>query len=279
MNDFSNRLSKIAQPVVEKLKEFPEVKAIAFYGAIGYGYADKFSDIDLIVFCTKRPNLEKSKQFFKDLGIKIPSKSPFAAGFVWKNKEWTIWIELLDNMKSYIDAFSKKDLAFCRQNMEQKVGNYLFKSVVVWDPTDLMKKWKRKFNVYPRWLKKDNFEQLQLVANRIGKLIHSDKRGNQIVVLDSINLIITLFIQIIYALNDTFYPSTQWFFKDVENLKIKPKNCLERINKISGFEVPVSEKIVLVQEMFKELEMMCRKQIPNIHLTRDVNGNINLTLG
>jgi predicted nucleotidyltransferase len=274
MKDWNKTLIKEAQPVIEKLKEFREIKAIAFYGAIGYGYADELSDIDLVIFVTKRPNIEKSKQFFRDLGIKIPSKSPFAAGFVWRNREWTIWMETLDNMKNYSDLFSKKDSTFLRQNIEQIIANFLFRSVVVWDSSDLIKKWKRKFSKYPLWLKKNNFEQLQLVANRIGKLIHSAKRGNQIVAFDSINIIITLFTQIIYALNDAFYPSTQWSFREIEHLKIKPKDCLKRMNSITSFEEPVSKKIKLIQEMFNELEKMCRKQVPNIHLTRDANGNI-----
>jgi predicted nucleotidyltransferase len=274
MKDWNKALIKKAMPLVEKLKEFREIKAIVFYGAVGYGYADEFSDIDLILFCTKRPKLEKSRQFLKDLGIKVPSKSPFAAGFVWRGKEWTIWIETLDNMESYIRKFLKKDVDFCRQNMEEKIGNYLFKTVVVWDPGNLTEKWKKNFSRYPMWLKKNNFDQLQLAANRIGKLIHSYKRKNQIVVLDSINLILMIFIHVLYALNDRLYPSTMWFFRDVESLEIKPKNCLQRMDQISGSETPVSRKIFLVQQMFKELEKLCRKQVPRINLTRDEYGNI-----
>jgi len=242
MKDWNKFLIKESEPIITELKKLHIAKAITFYGSIGAGYADKFSDIDIMVFCTKLPSKNDAKKFYKNLGIELwPSLPPFAQGFTWKNRDWTVWFALIKTIEHDLKSFLKDKNSW----FENEIANYLDKAIAFWDPYHLVNRWKKRIKKYPKWLKELNFQKIAYGYGRFEKMYKGLQRNNYLLVEDSINSAIKNVMNCVFALNDKYFWSSEWFYKDIEKFKILPQNCLERLNDVSNPKLPLIERIIV----------------------------------
>jgi GrpB-like predicted nucleotidyltransferase (UPF0157 family)/predicted nucleotidyltransferase len=266
MLSWNEVLIKKAQPIVKELRLFPETRAITFYGSIGAGYADEFSDIDIMVFCTKVPDKKHTKKIYKKFKIKLwPNLTSSIQGFSWDRRDWTIFFKEISSMEHDIKSF----LSEKNEWWENQIANYLDRTIIVYDPDNIVKAWKKKIKKYPLWLKRKNFSKIDLVTTKIEKIFKGLQRENLVLIQDALSACLENLIHILYSLNNKLFSSSEWFFKDIKKFRVTPPNCLKKIEAIARLDTTLTEKMKLIGRMVEDIEKLCKKQIPSLELRKN----------
>jgi len=249
-------MEKIVTEIIDTLKGFKEVEALAFGGSHAYGKADRYSDVDIYVYYTKKRATDPERE------KKFKTLANFEEFFSWNHIDYfvysglhihTWWVDLNDIKKKLKDGNHPGDrtvildpkIIWDRGKLEMlrksiKFSSGLQKKILTIDPVlktcpkifyDVMEKAiKRKRFYYAEW--KIKFET------------------------DNI-------IRAIYTLNKRFYngyPSLIEF--DFKKFNIVPKNAMKNINtigRLSVFENP-EEKLNALFELYWNTIMLVKKK-------------------
>jgi hypothetical protein len=237
--------------VVSELKTIKEIKAIVLAGSHATGIARTDSDIDFGIFYSeKQPlDIEKITQAAKNLGA-------FPNAIIAKIGEWGTWMNggawmIID--KQRVD-FIYRNVEFIEKTIEESIQgkiqtdffqqpaygfySYMYCSEtkfnsILYDPSDIVKKLKEKVQTYPQKLKHKIINEFlwdaQFSFSRAGK---SAKRDEMYIVAGCLTRTINDLVQVLYALNETFYISEKKFYTDYNLFKIKPPHFLSESQNI-----------------------------------------------
>lgn len=260
--DYNKKLEKMAEPVIEELKKTPEVKAIAFYGSIARGMADRHSDIDILCFWSKDPSVSKMKSIIKKVKGDSWYVNKKVSAFSLNSVDTGIWNKNLFEMKILLEKrFKKKD-----PTTESDIDIFIDGIKPVYDPYDLIGKFKKNTK-YPSWLRKQNLGKIHAAA---GALLNDNiesalLRKNYIWIDHSIDQGIDLILRTLYAMNNRYYSVSKWVFKDSEGFKIKPKNFNKKLIKIQNLNnrEDLDNKLYLINMLIEDIYDIIRVKFKN----------------
>lgn len=218
------KAKRIAKKIASKLTEIKDVKAVGIYGSFAKGYADKFTnDVDLVVFCERIPEKEKRDDKLKELDAKILRNDVF----LYEEVEITIFYKTIEDANRWIKSFRNwegfgNDIAVFIENM-----------IPVSDAGGIIGKLK-KDSTYTDKLRKKIFEQRFYALSRAKFLLENPlKRNNAIFISQKLNESFAAYCNLLYSLNKKYFSDTKWINRDLENFRLKPKNCFERLEEFS----------------------------------------------
>jgi len=254
----NQKLIRISQPLIQELKKLSEIKAIVFYGSLGSGYADKYSDIDILCYCTRIPKPQIRVDLLRKLKVKKKNYVTNVNVFWFKNKDFTLWFKPIKEIQILLNRFSKKD-SWCQNDID----TYIDKTKIIYDPKGLLKKWKNKIK-YPEWMQKRIINDIQFIHSIFEFSEKAVERKNYVWIDKLLEDRIEVLIKIIYSLNKEYYSTQKWFFKDIKKFKIKPKNCLNRIKKIKNLDnrKQLIKKLTLLNNFCEDLYKLCKRKYP-----------------
>jgi len=206
-----NRIKKfrqVAEGLVSKIVSFEGVTGIVFIGGLVRGFVDKFSDLDIIVFLSRRD--EQLRRQISDLGVveqrRLGIDVDLEVHFLEDFKKWK-WDEV-DKWE-----FSRAEVVFDPNGEIRKVfreklrvpKGFWFKRIVV-------------CGEYLKWYccppKKD-----------VGTIAECwIERGDLVAAHYCLNYAVELLIRILYALNREFLPAPKWRIFYLYGLKWLPEN-------------------------------------------------------
>ncbi len=256
-----------SQPVIESLKKLKEVAGIAFYGSVGRGAADRHSDVDIVCFVKKVPDRKARRVLWNKLGATILPNTNIIDTFEYKNTHFGIWYKPIDEMdKSVTTLIDKKTSEW----LEGDINNFVAKSEIVLDPTGCQRKWKKKVEKYPNFIKTKKFEYLNACQTRLESILNGLRRQNHIYVEESIWFITNTLISILYSINNEYFSTTKLVFEDAKKFKTLPKNCIMRIHEIGNLDNrrDLLKKIKLLKSLLFDIMDIAVKQKKDLRTKR-----------
>ena len=209
------RFRQVAEGLVSKISSFEDVAGIVFIGGLVRGFADKFSDIDLIVFLSRRDGQARRK--IRDLGIdeqrRLGIDVDLEVHFLEDFKKWK-WDEA-DKWE-----FSRAKIVFDPEGEIKKVFGQKLEL-----PKDF---WIKRIVVcgeYLKWYCCPPREEVGTVAESW------IERGDLVAAHYCLNYAADLLVKIIFALNREFLPAPKWRMFYSYSLKWQPMNYKKLIKK------------------------------------------------
>jgi len=192
-----NRIRKfrrVADGLVSKIASYEGVAGIVFVGGLVRGFADKFSDLDIMVFLSKRD--EQLRRQIYDLGLDEERRSgidvDLEVHFLEDFKRWR-W----DDTDKW--DFSKARIVFDREGEVRKVFDEKLRV-----STDF---WVRRIAVCAEYLKWYCCPPREGVGTVSESWID---RGDLLSAHYCLNYAVDEFLKLIFALNREFLPAPKW---------------------------------------------------------------------
>jgi predicted nucleotidyltransferase len=235
------RFRQVAERLASKIASYEGVVGIVFIGGLVRGFADRFSDLDITVFISKKDEGLKRRIYNVGLsegkasGIDVDLEVHFIEDFKrWKLNEADRW------------EFSRAKIVFDpKREVERMFGEKLRVSESFWIKRIVV------CGEYLKWYccppKKD-----------VGSVAECwIERGDLLAAHYCLNYAIELLIRIVYALNREFLPAPKWRLYHSYSLKWVPKGykrLIKEVMKIEEFSVKDFEKRLLaIRALWREI--------------------------
>jgi predicted nucleotidyltransferase len=213
-----------AEELASKISKYPSVTGIIFIGGLVRGFVDRFSDLDIIVFLSRRDkklrkqisNLGAEEQ--RHLGIDVDLEVHFLEDF--KKLRW-------DEVDRW--EFSKVKFFFDPKGEIKEIFNQKLRI-----SKDF---WIKRVVICAEYLKWYCCPPKKNIGTIVGAWI---ERGDLVAAHHCVNYATDLLIRIIYALNKEFLPAPKWrifYFYSLKWLPADYKKLLEEAMKIGSFSI------------------------------------------
>jgi hypothetical protein len=252
---------ELGEQICEKVKVIEGVKAIVIGGSVGRGYADEYSDLEILIFWDKYPDENTRKLIVKKLNAEYfypynyegREDNVIVNGFridLWhltsKQEEQVI--------KSITEDF---EIDFGSSNAMDTIRTCipLFGEEIIYI-------WKNRAKEYPNEIAIKNIkESLQGIDSTQAEL-YLERQNSTLIYEHISNLQKSIFL-IFLALNKQYFPTFKWMYKSFEVLKIKPENIEQRFRDI--FTYPprkayentleiMMETLDIINEIYPEID-------------------------
>lgn len=135
---------------------------------------------------------------------------------------------------------------------------------ILYDPLKEIGSLKKKVEQYPQPLKETIVNGFLWDAQfTLGYAKKSAQRSEVYVVAGSLTRIVNDLIQVIYALNETYFLTEKRFLIEEKNFGIKPDSLKERAQEILGHvgtdQIKLAEQLAKTENLFNETKNLCGK--------------------
>jgi predicted nucleotidyltransferase len=256
--------------IAKIIKKMPNVKGIAFMGSLVHGLVDQHSDIDIIVFCTSIPNKKLRLQMLaKDSRIDLSEAS---SGWVADTQDMFFFEgskekSCIEYVK--ISSINRKLRAVRALNHLsggpefKRMMLWVWNTKVIWDPYNIIKKWKSEIKMYYIKLK----EQIPFLLSIVDK--HSRRpytrafaRGDIINLHAFFNQMLEQYLLALFLLNNDYMVFPKKVMQRVNRLNYKPRNCAKLLNEavqLGYDEKSFRMKLAIMQTLAKETEAIVER--------------------
>lgn len=261
------KLTKIGKEIATELKNIKEIEAIAFYGSLASGFADKYSDIDIICVCNKMIPTKTRSRILNELKIKnLKNKIIGEIGqdtFNYEGKNVGIVYLTKNHIENWLDSVKKRG----RLDREDSLMYAeIYSTKEIFDKNNLFVKYRKEVR---RYIKKDMLKwfwpALHDFIKYEGGLKEAKLRKNKIWIYGRMTINLRWFFDCLYIVNNEYYHDgrLKWAFKEIETFRYKPRNCINRLEKImvlgnEGKEL--NQKIRIFKQLIKDLEPFIPKK-------------------
>jgi len=209
-----------------------EKYAITLGGSHGKGLADINSDFDFRVYYETAVEKEKLPAVIVELDGLIND---------WKKKGMlidSVWTRSFDEVDKQLESCLSGNCELV--SYEWSVWGYsiltdIFHQQIIEDPFDIAKQWKDRLSVYPKALKSSIIKKhLWNLRFRKSDYHYKNKvkREDGVFLASLTAKLINDIIQVIYALNEFYYPGDGLNLEYTPQFKLKPENFEEKVIEI-----------------------------------------------
>lgn len=227
-------------------------------------------DIDIFIYCDKIPEIEQRKRIINELGNLLQeSKINVFEGGHWGIGDFT----LINGVETWLMYFTKIETtvdieAILKGDYPDKLDNYYYpigrcamlKNInVLCDKDGYLNSLKERLSEYPDKLAKT------LIQHHLEELDDTEDLERAVVRKDvlfyhfALDLAIDHFLQALFALNRTYFPSRKRSLEFIGNFNIKPESCEKRlleVVRLSAYSESVSHSYELWSSLVKELRKL-----------------------
>jgi len=230
----TNLFEEICDDFFPVFKKIPDTEkyAITIGGSHGKGISDSNSDYDFRIYYEKPVIPEKRKPISEEISQLVNK---------WREKKIEVdyvWARTIDEINQYIDSAMAGNYELV--NKEWTVWGYnvltdIYSQKIIEDPFGIAKTWKDRLSVYPVKLKESIIKKysssLKYWTNDYHYL-NKVKREDVTFLASITSRLINDIVQLIYALNEFYYPGDGMNLKYTKQFGKKPDNFEERTVKI-----------------------------------------------
>jgi len=232
---------KIAMELASKMSSHEGVVGIAFLGGLVRGFADKFSDVDIVVLLATRNqplrkqlyalNSAMQKRFKTDIDLEVHFLEDF------KKQEW----DEIDRWE-----FSKAEIVYDPKGVAREVLDGKLKL-----PKDFWRERVVECAEYLKWYCCPPRADVGTVAESWLE------RGDLLSAHYCLNYAVEMIVSIIFALNKEHLPAPKWRLFDSYHLKWQPRNHKKLISeamKIKSFSVDdFNRRLIAIRKMWRDI--------------------------
>ncbi len=258
---------EILEELISKISKMNEVQSIGISGSKTPLPKAGESDIDIFIYCDMIPTLEKRQAIFAQLGIKIQeSKVNIFEGGHWGTGDFT----LINNVETWFMYFTANETmnnieSILNGQYPDKLDNYYYpigrcamlqNINVLYDKSDFLHTLKQKLFEYPDKLAKILLEYHLDDLEDTEDLERAVTRKDVLFYHFALDLSIDHFLQALFAINKTYFPSRKRSINFIKNFKIKPEQCDEillEIIRLGSYPEGIKQSFALWESMVNEL--------------------------
>jgi predicted nucleotidyltransferase len=278
---------KFIQSIVEELKKIPNITAIVIGGSYANGTNRPDSDIDLGLYYKEASPFSVDK--IKSLANKLndfpdPLVSDFGGWGKWVNGgTWlTIKGQRVDFIYRNLD-FVEKIINYCiegtiksdyYQEPPQGFHSYIYlaeiaSNKILYEPENIITLLKNKIKTYPPKLKNKIINAFlwdcEFTLSRAQKFA---ERNEIHLVVSSFSRINHNLIQVLYALNETYFFSVKKTYKDFPLFNKTPKDFLQKVEQVLGNIGNTNEQLKKSLQVFNNLIEECKQLTKDIYVAK-----------
>jgi predicted nucleotidyltransferase len=260
----------IFHQLINHLSNLQEVCSIGISGSKSPLPKAGESDIDIFVYCNELPDIDLRKeviqrmeQAFEKVSLQVFEKGHWGTGDLVH----------INGVETWIMFFTKKEAlseleAILNGEYPDKLDNYyypigrcamLLNMNILYDKDDFLQAIKNKLAIYPerlaRQLSEYHMEKLEDVED-LERAVH---RKDTLFYHFALDLSLDHFLQGLFALNETYFPSRKRSLIFIEKFKIKPDNCgarLQEIIRLGGIPEQLEQSYLILIALIEELHSL-----------------------
>lgn len=252
---------ELGEQICEKVKAIEGVKAIAIGGSVGRGYADEYSDLEILIFWDKYPDENTRKLIVKKLNAEYfypynyegREDNVIVNGF--RIDLWHLTLEQEEQViKSIIEDF---EIDFGSSNAMDTIRTCipLFGEEIIYS-------WKNRAKEYPKEIVIKNIKESLSAIDCTQAELYIIRQNSTLIYEHIANLQKNIFL-IFLALNKQYFPTFKWMYKSFEALKIKPKNIEQRFRDVFAYQPRkayentldiMMETLDIINEVYPEID-------------------------
>jgi len=265
----------IAREVANELKKINEIKAIGIYGSFVRGISDKYSDVDIVCFCSIIPSEKSRKSALKKLDIKmkkLPGKvSELMDYFNYKNREIGIWYDKLSDISKATKRFKKwMPTAIWKLSTEEKktVIGKVYYSRIIYDTKGIFRKLKKGLPKadakWINWPLESHLNGTVYSNSPWGEFLQTAiDRKDFIAMSAEFASLAEDYVYCLSLINGEYYMMPKWALKSIRKMKIKPKNCEQRLSelcRLGNDEKSINKKRKILKSLVDDLNEIVKEK-------------------
>jgi hypothetical protein len=260
--------NKILDTLIDTISEMKEVQSIGISGSKTPLPQPGEGDIDIFIYCDKMPDLKKRQTIISQMGDLIQEgKINIFEGGHWGAGDFL----LINGIETWLMYFTVNETltdveSILNGEYPDKLDNYYYpigrcamlKNInVLLDKSNFLYDLRKKLSDYPIKLSKlliqyhlnelEDTEDLKRAAARKDVLFYHF----------ALDIAIDHFLQALFAINKTYFPSRKRTLDFIENFNIKPEGCtkkLLKVIKLGSYSEGITESYALWSSMVNELK-------------------------
>jgi predicted nucleotidyltransferase len=242
------------------IESVKDIRAMAIGGSVARGYADEYSDLEILIFWEILPSEDTRKLIIKELGAEFFRPYNHESGednLTIKGFRIDLWhISLQAEEEIIKTVMNDFKIDFGSSNAIDTI-----RACIPLYGEDIINIWKTKVTEYPKEIMVQSIKEV-LETIDISQIDLYLYRNNMTILYEQIiNLQKKIFL-ILLALNKEFFPTYKWMYKAFKNFIIKPKNIEQRF--INAFESSPKEALKDTIKILKETLDIVNKLYPEI---------------
>ncbi len=230
MNEASFWRLALAHQIAPHYSINPKVRAVSLAGSVAQGYADRSSDIDLLVFWDEPPMVKERRDIIKRVGGRRRSRFPSHAEAGGWSEEFEVGgvtihlrhmtVETTERLLA--DVLERSDPTLTKQ---QHLAALL--SALPLSEPSVLTRWQQQALVYPHELGV-SMVRAHLRFRPAWEQEKLAERNDLLLLYDSLCTAQKHILLVLMGLNRLYYPGWQWMDRLVEQLQVTPPNLSQR---------------------------------------------------
>lgn len=258
---------KIIDTLIDNISAISEVQAIGISGSKAPLPKAGEGDIDIFIYCNEMPYLEKRQAIINQMGdqiqegkINIFEGGHFGVGdFMLINgvETWLMYFTVSETLTD-VEAILKGEYPDKLDNYYYPVGRCaMFRNInVLYDKNGFLHDLKERLSEYPDELSGMLTEYHMDELEDTEDLERAVMRKDVLFYHFAMDLAIDHFLQALFAINKTYFPSRKRTLDFIENFTVKPEKCSERlleVVRLGGFKEGIHESFMLWSNLVRDL--------------------------
>ena len=248
-----------ARELAKRLIAYENIEAIVVGGSVARGYADEYSDLEIIIFWSTLPNDTTRMRIVDDLqgrflfGYDGPSRED---QLIIQGLQVDLWHISVSHQESTIDRV----LNHCQSDLGSLNAMDTVRNCIPLFGEELVKSWKIQAAQYPPQLI-DKIVREHIESFRVDYLMQFEERNDPTGFYSQLSFLQQEAFLVLLALNQMYFPTFKWLYVSLENMQLKPVNIAGRFQK--AYEVPHASAISGTRQMLEEIVQLVEDQLPD----------------
>lgn len=265
---------QIIYQIVRKIAEADEVQSIGISGSMTRFPKAGDGDIDIFIYCSTIPDKEKRNKILQryDYQIETMKINVFESGH-WGTGDFI----RVNGLETWLMYFNQKETeaeaeSFLKGELPDKLDNYFYptgrlamftKMVVLFDKNHFLENIKNKVSDYPEQLAEKLIPYHLNVLDDTEDLERASSRKDVLFYHFALDLGIDHFLQALFAMNRTYFPSRKRTLDFIDQFIIKPEGCRQKlleVLKLGGFPEGIQTSYSIWKNLVQELKTLYHMQ-------------------
>jgi hypothetical protein len=253
----------LAEQLAQKIKLFAGVRAIVVGGSVARGYADEYSDLELIVIWEVLPEDDARRALVAALNADFlyaydgPSRED---QLLVKDFQIDLWHNTIAGEEKVIQAVLE------RYSTDLSDSNFMdtLRHCMPLYGEKIINKWKQRALRYPPELAIRNIRSQisELDPSQMALFIH---RANPFMFYNGLCRLQKAVFLILLALNGAYFPTFKWMYQSIADLPIKPEDVEGRFRRM--FSLPYEEALTDMRHIVDATLNLVERHYPQIDTT------------
>lgn len=262
------KTEEILDELINKISEINEVQAIGISGGKTPLPNAGEGDIDIFIYCDIIPTIEKRQEILAKLETKIQeSKTNIFEGGHWGTGDFT----LINKVETWLMYFTISETmanveSILNGEYPDKLDNYYYpigrcamlrNISILYDKNNFLHTLKQRLFEYPdklsEILAKYHLDELEDTEDLERAVIRNDVLFYHF----AMDIAVDHFLQALFAINKTYFPSRKRSIDFIKNFNIKPAQCGEsllEIIRLGSYPEGIKQSFTLWNNMINELK-------------------------